>query len=174
MTQAEMVSETTLKIIRTLNAPREVVFRAWTQPEQLQSWWGVGADYSTPIAEVDLRTGGKYRLGMQAPDRDEPFVVGGVFREVNPPERLVYTWVWEHRGQEADSGASSAQTTSGPESVVGPGETLVTVEFHDVGGATEVVLTHEYFPATSMRDEHSNGWSGCLDQLAKLMEGANL
>ena len=58
--------------------------------------------------------------------------------------------------------------------MVGPGETLVTVEFHDVGGATEVVLTHEYFPDTNMRDEHSNGWSGCLEQLAKLVEGASL
>ena len=85
MTQAEMVSETTLRIRRTLNAPREVVFKAWTEPEQLLKWWAAKADFSTPIAEVDLRVGGKYRLGMQAPDRDEPFVVGGIYREVTPP-----------------------------------------------------------------------------------------
>ena len=150
MTQAEMVSETTLKIRRTLNAPREVVFRAWTQPEQLRSWWGVRADYSTPIAEVDLRVGGKYRLGMQAPDRDEPFVVGGVFREVNPPERLVYTWQMDSSDMKL-------------------GETVVTVEFLDRGGETEVVLTHELFPNAEICEQHNQGWNSCFDRLPKFL-----
>ena len=165
MTQRETVSETTLRISRTINAPRELVFQAWTQPESLSRWWGVRADYTTPIAEVDLRVGGKYRLGMKAPDKDEPFVVGGTYREILPPEKLVYTWAWEYHGDESAPGPQS-----GPESVVGPGETLVTVLFHDAGGKTEVVLIHEFFADRNMRDEHSNGWSGCLEQLAALVE----
>ena len=157
MTQAEAVSETTLRISRTLDAPRESVFKAWTDPDNLKKWWGVGADYSTPIAEVNLRVGGKYRLGMQAPDHDQPFVVGGTYREVRPPEKLVYTWVWEHQGEQADPDFT-------------PAETVVTVEFRDLGGRTEVVLTHEFFSDANMRDQHSHGWTGCLEQLATLVE----
>ena len=70
MTQRETVSETILQISRTFNAPRELVFQAWTQPESLSRWWAAGPRFTTPIAEVDLRVGGKYRLGMLAPDQD--------------------------------------------------------------------------------------------------------
>lgn len=100
--------------------------------------------------------GGNYRLGMQDPDREEPFVVGGTFREIRAPEKLVYTWVWEQNPEEGESEFE-------------PAETLVTVEFHDVGGQTEVVLTHEYFPDEGMRDQHDHGWNGVLTQLARLM-----
>ena len=165
MTQRETVSEATLRISRTINAPRDLVFRAWTEPESLSRWWGAGPGFKTPIAEVDLRVGGKYRLGMQAPDQDHPFIVGGVYKEIVPPEKLVYTWAWEYPGQE-----SASRPQSGPESVVGPGETLVTVLFQDAGDKTEVVLTHEFFPDQNMRDEHNKGWDGCLENLAKLLE----
>ena len=161
MTQTEAVSETTLRITRKLAAPRELVFKAWTQPEFLSKWWGVRADYTTPIAEVDLRVGGKYRLGMQPPDQDHPLVIGGIFREVNPPEKLVYTWVWEPQLPETEIRS---------EGNVAPGETLVTVEFHDVDGQTEIVLTHQFFADQDMRDKHGHGWGGCLDQLARLVE----
>jgi len=153
----EAVSETTLRVSRTLAAPRDLVFKAWTEPDNLKKWWGMGADFSTPIAEVDLRAGGKYRLGMQAPNNDQPFVVSGIYREVRPPEKLVYTWVWEHHGERVDADFR-------------PAETLVTVEFRDLGGRTEVVLTHEFFPDVNMRDQHSQGWTGCLEQLATLVE----
>jgi len=165
MTQRETVSETTLRISKTINAPRELVFKAWTEPESLSQWWGAGPGFTTPIAEVDLCVGGKYRLGMQAPDQDHPFIVGGAFKEVEPPEKLVYTWAWEFHGQE-----DVPKPQSGPESVVGPGETLVTVLFQDAGGKTEIVLTHEFFPDVNMRDEHNKGWNGCLENLAKLVE----
>ncbi len=163
MTQTELVSETTLRITRKLAAPRELVFKAWTEPEFLAQWWGVGADYTTPIAEVDLRVGGKYRLGMQPPDKDQPMVIGGIYREVTPPEKLVYTWVWEPN-------MPDTRTSPSPDGVVAPGETLVTVEFHDVDGQTEIVLTHEFFADQNMRDQHSHGWAGCLEQLATLVE----
>ena len=169
MTQAEAASEISLRISRTLNAPREVVFQAWTEPERLKQWWRAHAGFSTPIAEVDLRVGGRYRLGMQPPDKDAPYVVVGTYREIRPPEKLVYTWAWELNPPDGTAGARLE-----PASVLGPGETLVTVEFHEVDGKTEVVLTHEYFPDDHMRNEHQGGWGGCLDQLAKLVEGASL
>ena len=160
MTQPKPDTETKLTIRRTVAAPRDLVFRAWTEPERLKQWWGVDEAFSAPIAEVDLRVGGVYRLGMLAPGETNPFVVGGVYKEVNPPEKLVYTWVWEG----AESAADAAHTA-------GFQEMLVTVEFHDLGGSTEVVLTHEFFPDQHAKEEHNQGWIGCLGQLARLLEG---
>ena len=67
MTQQTPDLETTLRVTKTIAAPRDLVFKAWTEPERLKQWWGVEANFSAPIAEVDLRVGGKYRLGMLAP-----------------------------------------------------------------------------------------------------------
>ena len=165
MTQAQAASEISLRITRILDAPRELVFQAWTEPDRLNQWWRAHPAMSTPIAEVDLRVGGSYRLGMQPPDKDAPYVVVGTYREIRPPEKLVYTWSWE-----VDHPGGAAGTGSAPDSVLAAGETLVTVELHDVDGKTEVVLTHEYFSNDHSRDEHQGGWGGCLDQLASLVE----
>ena len=167
MTDAMAGTETSLTIKPTLAAPRDLVFRAWNEPEKLIRWWGAGPDFSTPIAEVDLRVGGKYRLGMKAPDQEEPYIVVGTYREVRPPERLVYTWAWEQHGS---GGVTGTAGEGAPD--LGPGETLVTVEFHDVGGKTELVLTHAFFPDQNMKDEHNQGWEGVLTQLARLVEEA--
>ena len=140
--------ETTLHLTRTFPAPREKVFRAWTDPEELKKWWGPEG-YETPTAEVDLRVGGAYRFGMQKSPDGDIFYLRGTYREVRPPERLVYTWRWEAE----------------PEL----GETLVTVEFLARGGSTEVVLTHELFPSKEARDGHSRGWNSSLDRLAKAL-----
>jgi len=143
--------EAVLTITRTFAAPREKVFRAWTEAEALKQWWAAGEGFTTPIAEVDLRVGGHYRLGMKPPDKDVVYVVGGVYREIQPPARLVYTWAWEG--------------SDWP-------ETVVTVEFRDRGGSTEVVLTHEPFVDAKVRAEHLAGWTGCLDRLAHVVEGS--
>lgn len=148
MASRKPTPQTTLQLKRTFAAPREKVFRAWTDPEELKKWWGPEG-YGTPTAEVDLRVGGTYRLGMKKLPKGDVFYLTGVYREVRPPEKLVYTWVWEG---EADLG-----------------ETLVTVEFRDRGNATEVVLTHELFPNAKVRDDHNKGWSSCLDRLAKAL-----
>ena len=140
--------ETTLHLTRTFAAPREKVFRAWTEPEELKKWWGPEG-YSTPTAEVDLRAGGTYRLGMMKLPKGDVFYLVGTYREVRPPEKLVYTWRWE---SQADLG-----------------ETLVTVEFRDRGNATEVILTHELFPTEKARQDHDKGWNSCLDRLAKVL-----
>jgi len=139
---------TTLSLTRTIAAPREKVFRAWTDQEELKKWFGpVG--YSTLIAEVDLRVGGKYRLGMRKLPDGDIFYLTGTYREVRIPEKLVYTWFWE----------------SEPEK----GETLVTVEFRARGNSTEVVVMHELFPNQKMRDDHDKGWNSCLDRLPQAL-----
>jgi uncharacterized protein YndB with AHSA1/START domain len=147
MAAREANPQTTFRLTRTFPAPREKVFRAWTDPAELTKWWGPEG-YATPQAEVDLREGGRYRLAMRKLPDGETFYLTGTYREVRPPARLVYTWRWEAE----------------PEL----GETLVTVEFHSRGGSTEVIVTHELFPTEKARQDHQRGWAGCLDRLVKI------
>ncbi len=146
--------DTTLQITRTFNAPREKVFRAWTDPQALKQWFAPFDDYSVSLAEADLRVGGKYRIQMKAPNGDM-YTVGGTFREVIAPEKLVYTWAWE-------GGASCG--AAGQEH-----ETLVTVEFHERRTSTQVILTHERFADAAERDKHDQGWTGCLNRLPQVL-----
>jgi len=140
-------STVTLRLQRSFAAPRERVFQAWTTPAEMKQWKAPG-DMTTPLAEVDLRPGGKYRIHMRASDGAEHHLVG-VYRVVEPPKKLVYTWRWEN---EPDAP-----------------ETLVTVEFFERGGATDLVLTHELFPNEEARSKHEHGWTGCLDKLARVV-----
>ncbi len=135
-----------LRIERTFEAPREEVFDAWTNPEVLRRWWAAGPDWDTPSAEVDLREGGRYRLSMRNPESNETHAVGGEYREVRRPERLVYTWAWEGESPE-------------------PSETVVTVEFTGREGATDVVLLHEGFSSAESRAAHEHGWNAVLENL---------
>ena len=97
MSEAD-TAENALTIRRTIHAPRQKVFDAWTQPEQLMNWWRANPKWHTEIAEVDLQVGGKYRLGMRDPQQDGPFVCYGEFVEIAPPAKIAYTWSWEPPG----------------------------------------------------------------------------
>jgi uncharacterized protein YndB with AHSA1/START domain len=130
-------------------AVRSRVFRAWTDPAQLKKWFAVTEGFTTPIADVDLQIGGRYRLGMQPPGDDQILIVGGVYREIIPPEKLVFTWRWESSDEDEP-------------------ETLVTVNFIAHGDVTEVVLYHERFTSEALRDKHGEGWAGCMDHLIRL------
>ena len=155
MTQSAPQAGISLKVTKTINAPRAKVFAAWTQPELLHQWWGAHERFSAPIAEVDLKVGGKYRFGMLEPGKDAPYVSYSVYQEIDEPEKLVFTWAFEKMpGDDAD---------------FVPAETLVTVEFIEKDGATEVVVTHERFPDEHMRDEHQGGWSGCRNSLERFL-----
>ena len=136
-----------LTIRRTFPVARERLFRAWTDPAALRAW-SCPIGFTVSLAEVDLRVGGAYRVAMLPADKSEPSVAYGTYRGLDPPSRLVYTWQWE--GGEM-------------------GETLVTVEFRDLGGETEVVLVHEMFPASDVRDLHNEGWASCLEHLAQTL-----
>ena len=138
--------DTFLNMNRTFAAPRDQVYAAWTEPEHLKQWWGPEG-FVSPDAAIDLRVGGRYRAGMRAPDGTEMAVVGE-YTEIAAPERLAFTWAWDPP-------------------MGGPEETLVTVEFRDLGDMTEVVLTHERFLSVQSRDQHQHGWTStfvCLEQ----------
>lgn len=142
---------TDLKLVirKRLRASREVVFKAWTDPEHLKRWFSPSSEMSVPVAEVDLRVGGGYRIGMQSPDSDKVNVLYGTYQEIEVPSRLVFTLAWESW----EAGINAGKTT------------LVTVELNEVDGETELVLTHEHHTDESMRDDHNKGWIGCLDRL---------
>jgi uncharacterized protein YndB with AHSA1/START domain len=147
-----------LRVTRVFDAPRELVFRAWTEPHQFQQWFGAAACEGSALQSVqmDARTEGKYRLKVRRPD-GEFWTTVGTYREVKPPERLVFTWQFEKDGSGDEFGE------------VEPPEMLVTVEFKSRGQQTELTLTHERFASAESRDRHQDGWNRCLESLAKFV-----
>ncbi|HUE86939.1 MAG TPA: SRPBCC domain-containing protein [Vicinamibacterales bacterium] len=139
-----------LEVRRVIPAPRERVFAAWTRSDEVRKW-SSPAPLTVAVAEIDLRAGGRFRIEMEEPGGARHRAVGE-YREVTPPERLVYTWSWEEDDSATDS--------------------LITVEFIDRGNETEVVLTHERLRDAASRDNHRQGWNGSLERLAALFAEA--
>jgi uncharacterized protein YndB with AHSA1/START domain len=147
----EVGQELALELSHRFAAPREDVFDAWTNADVLRRWWAAAPTWTTPLAEIDAREGGSYRLSMRTDD-GEVHTVGGEFREVRPPERLAYTWTWEEGPDAAMSGSE---------------HTLVTVDFLEDGDGTVVKLTHSGFRAPEIRDMHVQGWQAVLANLER-------
>ena len=148
-----------LQLTRVFDAPRELVFKAWTDANRFQQWFGAAACGGAALqsVKVDARVGGKYRLQMRRPD-GEFYTTVGIYREVKPPERLVFTWQFEKDGSGDEYGE------------VEPPEMLVTVELKARGKQTELILTHEEFASVESRDRHEDGWTRCLEALGKFVE----
>jgi uncharacterized protein YndB with AHSA1/START domain len=151
--------DATLIVTRLLNATPERAFQAWTSAEHIQQWMRPEPGMVIPLASMDLRVGGKYRIQMKMPD-GEFFTAVGVFKEVKPPERLVYTWDWEKDG----SGAEFGEVEGKP--------SLITVEFLKRGEQTEFVLTHSRFATVESRDSHARGWGKIVESFANFAEKA--
>ncbi|HEV2435978.1 MAG TPA: SRPBCC domain-containing protein [Verrucomicrobiae bacterium] len=147
-----------LQLTRVFDAPRELVFKAWTDANQFKQWFGAAACEGSSLQSVkaDARVGGKYRLQVRRAD-GEFFTTVGIYREVKPPERLVFTWQFEKDGSGDEFGK------------VEPPEMLVTLEFKARGQQTELILTHERFASAESRDRHEEGWGRCLAELAKFV-----
>jgi uncharacterized protein YndB with AHSA1/START domain len=150
VTDPERQAATAIRITRRFAAPAQAVFEAWTSAELLRRWYPPGADWDTPVAEVDLRVGGRLRLVMRSPDGEE-FGGGGEYREIMPPTRLVFTWAWDR-------------------SDVAEGVQLVEVDFTEhPDGTTTVVLTNHGLVEERTRESHRGGWEGSFDNLARLV-----
>ena len=142
----EEAGSQTLTMSRRFTAPRERVYAACADGAQVARWFGPESVTCT-VHEWDARVGGQYRLTMNHADGDTTDL-SGVFREISPPERLVYTWTWGGEGGMAGR------------------ETLVTLEFEDAGDATVLHLNHALLPNENAAQMHSKGWGGsfnCLD-----------
>ena len=141
----------TLHLERVLPVPRAVVFEACTEPEELAKWWGPRG-FTAPGIELDLRLGGRYRIAMQPPD-GELFHLTGEFREIDPPNRLAYTFRWE----EPD-----------PDDC----ETVVSISLRDAGEFTELVLDQGPFATQARHDLHHAGWTDALGRLEEALRSA--
>ncbi|MFH9990651.1 SRPBCC domain-containing protein [Streptomyces luteogriseus] len=142
-------SELSVRMRRVLDASRPVVFRALTDPLELARWWGPDG-FTVPSVESDLRPGGAYRIAMRPPEGD-PFCLVGEFLQVEPPERLAYTFRWEDPDPEDR-------------------ETVVTLSLHDIGPArSELILDQGHFASERRRGLHEEGWSQGLGKLGELL-----
>jgi uncharacterized protein YndB with AHSA1/START domain len=148
MAKEQLSPETTLKLRRTFRASRERVFRAWTDPIELGRWFAPSEEYSTLVPVLEFQVGGKYCVEMHH-QGGNVHRVSGTYREIKPPEKIAFTWRWEH---DPDGN-----------------ESLVTIELRDLGPSTEMLLTHEQLPNAEQLAKHEQGWDGCIDQLANYL-----
>jgi uncharacterized protein YndB with AHSA1/START domain len=159
MTSADDIktfAERELTITRIFNAPRERVFKAWTDPKELAKWWGPKT-FTNPVCEVDLKPGGALRIVMRAPDGAE-YPMQGVFREIVPPSRLVFTNI--------------ALDKDGHHIIEG----LTTVTFADDGGKTKLTLHTSGVAmvdyAAAYLQGMEAGWTQSLEKLEALVQRA--
>ena len=144
-------AELTLDLTRLLPAPPHRVFRACTEPEELGKWWGPQG-FTSPSIDFAPRVGGSYRIAMQPPD-GELFHLAGEFREVEPPERLAYTFRWEEPDPDDQ-------------------ENLVILVFLERAGSTELVLSQGPFRTQARLELHRQGWTDGMDRLEALLSTA--
>ena len=136
-----------LEIKRLIKAPRDRVYAAWTDPAQLRQWFGP-ENVQTHDLIADARVGGKFRWELSNPE-GEKMTCRGEYRELQPGERIVFTWQWED-DEDWENRVS-----------------IVTVELDDAGAGTELRLTHEKLPNEESRNGHTRGWNSALDKLEK-------
>ena len=142
-------AERTLEMTRIFEAPRALVFKLWTDPRHARNWWGP-SDYPATSLEMDLRQGGKWRGCLRSTENGKELWQGGVFREVVPPERIVFTFAWEEEGERGF-------------------ETLVTVSFAEEGEKTRMTFRQAPFSSVAQRDGHRGGWTSSFDRLAEYL-----
>jgi uncharacterized protein YndB with AHSA1/START domain len=154
---ADPGSASAVHVTRELAAPRDEVFRAWTDPDLFKRWFTPPGNAAV-TAELDVRPGGKYRITVQRTELvpGTSYIVGN-YLEVVPPHRLVFTFGWEE--PPPLEGMEALETL----------DSRVTVQFRDVGGATELSITHERLDTPELRAFHRFGWESTLDQLARIV-----
>ena len=150
---------TGLVITRVFDAPRDLVFKAWTEPQRLMRWWGPRG-FTTPFCKVDLRPGGVFHYCMRSPEGRD-YWGRGVYREIAEPERIVYLDSF------ADEEGNPVEPAHYGMSPGHPAETLVTVTFVEHEGKTKVTLHHSVPEAVPERSGIQQGWTEMLDRLAE-------
>jgi uncharacterized protein YndB with AHSA1/START domain len=151
MEQANLETKPSLSLRRHYPVAPEKVWRAWTDPEALKRWWGPGGQDPVSLAELDVRVGGRFRIVFGGPQGRE-HECAGIYKEVVPSRKLVFTWCWPN---------------STPERV-----SLVTVLFKAAGGGTDFEFLHEKFFDEAARDGHNRGWSESFAKLEQYLRSA--
>jgi uncharacterized protein YndB with AHSA1/START domain len=136
-----------LRIERSFAAPIERVFAAWTSEDVLRRWLHASPDWETPTAEVDLRVGGMIRIVMLDPSNGFERGATGEYTVVEPPHRLVFTWVWDHEPNDPQ---------------------LIELEFSERNDRTTVLMTNSRIPTVERRESQQRGWQVCYDNLERV------
>ena len=150
---AAMPEDRVLVIERTFDAPRSLVFKAWSEPERMARWFGPQGFTST-VLDQDFRVGGGYRLHMHSPQGASHFLKG-VYREIVEPERLVSTFIWT----DADGNPTRP-------------ETVLTVTLAEHGAKTKLKLHQAVFESVTARDMHGEGWGDSMKRLTEYLAAA--
>jgi uncharacterized protein YndB with AHSA1/START domain len=137
-----------LRIARTFDAPIERVFEAWVSEEVLRRWLHGMPGWGTPTAEVDLRVGGRIRIVMRDPTQRTEAGAVGEYRVVEPPRRLVFTWVWDDQPDRPQ---------------------LIELEFSERDGRTTVLMTNSAIPTDERLESQERGWQFCYDNLERFL-----
>ena len=141
------MNDLSVVVSRKFSAPVERVFEAWLDPDTLAKFMTPGLDVSVPIATTDPKVGGAFEIIMQAGDQQIPHK--GIYKEISRHSRLVFTW----------------------ESPFSLPDSVVTLDFADVDGETELTLTHVKFPSQESRDNHEGGWNRIVECLDPVVRG---
>jgi len=157
-------TERELVIERVFDAPRELVWKAWTEPEHFERWWGPKG-FTTPFCKIDLRVGGTFLYCMRSPEGKDYWGTG-VYREIVPRERIVCTDSF------ADEKGNVVPATHYGMNSDMPLEMLVTVTFEEHEGKTKLTLRHAGIPAGADREGANQGWSESFDKLAEYLARA--
>ena len=148
MEKAAVTEKPWLALERHYPVSPEKVWRAWTDAQAVRQWWGPGPGEPVSLAELDVRVGGRFRIVFGGAD-GKAHECAGIYKEVVPNRRLVFTWTWPNTTPERES--------------------LVTIVFRKVAGGTQLEFRHEQLFDEKVRDDHKRGWSGSLDKLEQFL-----
>lgn len=137
----------TLCVRRFIPASPARIFRAWTNPDEMKKWWGPAGVHCAEV-EIDLTVNGRYRIANELPDRSVLWI-SGTFELIEPPHRLIYSWTIENKSPETE-------------------RVEVNFEQRDLG--TEVTITHQRIASKALREQHQQGWEGCLHGLVEYLD----
>lgn len=149
------VSEDAVVIERTFDAPVELIWQMWTNPEHFKNWYGPQG-FTIPVADMDLRVSGKRLVCMSSPDGSMKMWTIGEYTEITPNQRLVYT----ESPADENGNVVSPSAMGMPEGY--PTTTEITVQLEDLGGRTKMIMTHAGMPADSGA---GGGWEQAFDKL---------
>jgi uncharacterized protein YndB with AHSA1/START domain len=144
-TKLKTSTERELVITRVFDAPRELVFRMWTDPKHMARWWGP-RDYPAVSVDLEARPGGRWRHCLRSVETGADLWHHGEFHEIAPPHRLVFSFAWEEDGERGM-------------------ENIVTITFAEQNGKTLMTFRQAPFQSDGERDGHHGGWSSAFDRL---------
>lgn len=150
MDQTTLKEKPSLTLTRNFPVPPERVWRAWTDPQALKRWFGPGGEDPVSLAHLDVRVGGRFHIVFGGPD-GKAHDVQGVYKEVVPNRKLVFTWTWPNSTPERES--------------------VITIELRAAGRGTELIFQQQQFFDSTVRDNHRRGWTESFIKLERFLTG---